>query len=170
MKFRSIAAAFALVLIGVIAWGWTAPGRSLEELRAAARSGDQRRLEEIVDFPLLRDNAKADVDAALRTALGGEGDNPYGILGGYGERLAGAIINRLLTAETLAAFASGQATPDPGNAAADDLPDHDVEWSGPGSYRLVFDNEDEEDILFLEFARQGMRWRLVRLGIPQSAL
>lgn len=170
MKFRSIVAAAALVLAGAIAWGWTAPGRSLEELRAAARSGDPERLDRIVDFPLLRENAKADVETAVREALGGDGDNPFGILGVYGERVAEAIIDRLLTAETLAAFASGHATPGRNSAAPDDLPDHDVEWMGLGSYRLVFDNEDEEEALYLEFARDGLRWRLVRLGIPRSAL
>ncbi len=168
MKFTSIVAA-AAVVAGAVTWGWTAPGRSLEDLREATRSGDPERLERIVDFPLLRENAKADVDAALRETLGGGGD-PFELLGGIGERITNAIIDRLLTAETLAAFASGQAAPDRSGASSYDLPDHDVEWTGLGSYRLVFDNEDEEEVLYLEFARQGLRWRLVKLGIPRSAL
>jgi hypothetical protein len=162
-----------LAVLAVVIWGYSAPERSLEGLRAAARSGDAAALEEVVDFPALRESVKSQVEAAFqRRAAEPDGEALASFAAILGERIMEPTIDRLLTPEVIAGLASGR-TQSGGTDVTDDegLPDHEVDWVGLGAFRLHFPDQTEGTSGFwLEFQRQGVAWRLVGAGLPADMI
>src|SRR5216110_3409768 len=53
------------LVAGLAAWVYLSPRLAAKHLRDAARTGDVEALNEVVDFPLVRENLKADLKASL---------------------------------------------------------------------------------------------------------
>jgi len=97
-----LAALFAAV------WVYYTPYLALNDLQKAARAGDTMALNELVDFPALRESVKQNVRSAVSHEVGRHA-GPLGQLGGL---LAGALatplVDNFVTPEGIAALTQGQ--------------------------------------------------------------
>jgi Protein of unknown function (DUF2939) len=57
--------ALGILIAGLAAWVYVSPRLAAKHLQDAARSGDVAALDELVDFPLVREQLKADLKAGL---------------------------------------------------------------------------------------------------------
>jgi len=161
-----------LVMAVAVIWGYTAPGRSLEQLRTAAESGDAAELTKIVDFPALRESVKTQVQAAFERRMQDPDGGPLATLAEtLGEQIMEPTIDRLLTPEVIASLAAGRPPASRGSTEPRDLPAHDVDWITPDTFRLRFPGDASEDEGFwLEFRRRGITWMLVGAGLPPGSI
>jgi hypothetical protein len=101
-----IAAAVLAVLIGV-AYG-ASPFYAARQLQVAARNGDSGRLEELVDFPAVREHLKTQVSSRMLQAARDDPklkDHPLATLGALlAPTLTDRIIDSVVTADGVAAI------------------------------------------------------------------
>jgi len=57
--------ALGILITGLAAWIYLSPRLAAKHLQDAARTGDVAALNELVDFPLVREQLKADLKAGL---------------------------------------------------------------------------------------------------------
>lgn len=101
----------AVLFAGV--WLYFTPYLALNRLQKAARDGDTRTMNELVDFPALRESVKQNV----RTAVEGRGHSPFGFLGGIlAGAVAGPLVDAFVTPQGIAALTEGRR---PGHHSAD---------------------------------------------------
>jgi len=84
-------AAGAIVLFG-IAWA-AAPVLAAQALIRAAKAGDERKIEQLVDFPSLRDSLKSELNAELMARMNRDPRMADSGLGGLGMMLAPMILS-----------------------------------------------------------------------------
>ncbi|HEX6748903.1 MAG TPA: DUF2939 domain-containing protein [Longimicrobium sp.] len=95
------------VLFGAL-WMYFTPYLAMSRLQKAAKEGDTETLNELVDFPALRESVKTNVRSAVEHSVGRRG-NPLGVLGGL---LAGAVasplVDAFVTPSGIAALTQGE--------------------------------------------------------------
>ena len=165
----------AIALLAVLGGGWyfASPLYAMSQLRDAARAGDAGALEQRVDFPALREDLKAE----LRAEIAGSGENPLGALGAsIGMAIVDPLIDGFVTPQMVArlvrdgkAQAPGAAPPPPASAADEPA---EAEWqvqrSGLSRFTARPVAANGEAGPELEFARDGLGWRLVGLNLPEN--
>ncbi|HEU0051961.1 MAG TPA: DUF2939 domain-containing protein, partial [Longimicrobium sp.] len=58
-----------LALCAAAGWSYLSPYRAMNDLREAAERGDRERMNELVDFPALRESVKLGVSTAVSQQL-----------------------------------------------------------------------------------------------------
>ncbi len=175
-----------LALIGALflaAYGGS-PYWAVQQLREAARTGDQEKLEAHVDFPAVRDSIKSQLNAAIaervRAEGGAENNNPFAVLGAI---LAPAIVdqavNAYVTPDAIAKMVKEGEAPAAGDAAPTEEESADKEPKTKVSYayasldrfKAKFTREDQPDEpLVITMERRGLfGWKLVRIDLPLEA-
>ena len=169
-----------VVALALIAWLFVSPYIALYQLRSAAQEGDVEQLSELVDFPSVRENLKADMKAHLIRELAKEDDNPFA---GLGLMLANSMVNAMVegfvSPSGIAALARGttpevtpgQSAPAPEPAAATG-PDENVQiergYEGLNKFVVSFrDTATGEGGPALILRRDGFSWKLTRVELPQ---
>jgi hypothetical protein len=149
------------------AWYYASPFYAMYALRDAAQSGDESALESSVDFPLLRENLKAE----LRERIAGENANDLGALGArIGAVIAGPVIDGLVTPEAIATIVrQGDVLPhdggDPGQAAP---ASGEAEWTVNHDGLSRFTAQPSTGGTALVFERRGLEWKLVGIDLQDS--
>jgi hypothetical protein len=96
----------AVLFAGI--WLYFTPYLALNRLQKAADRGDQQAMQELVDFPSLRESVKTGVRSSVENAVGRRA-GPVGMLGGL---LAGAVtsplVDAFVTPQGIAALTQGQ--------------------------------------------------------------
>ena len=183
MKRGPIIGLVAAVLALLVAWYAASPFLAMGALQKAARAHDRDRLEELVDFPSVRENLKADFTAGLMKKAENDAatrDNPFA---GLAAMLVPALVDRVVdaavTPEGIARMQEGKgvATPpgakpmgkasDPAKPAAkaDDKPRLSYHYSGLNRFRV--EQPTDAGPMTWVFARQGLfGWKLVRIELP----
>lgn len=161
----------ALSVVALGGWLFLQPYFVLGHIRQAAKRGDRDALAELIDFPALRENLKASLNAHAVKSMSEQGDNPFA---GLGLLLAGAFVDRVVdayvTPSGIAMLASGQ-RPDADDSAAG--PGHDRVVKVTQRYRSpsVFlatvpaDSSGETGITFV-LHRRGLAWVLTDIRLP----
>jgi hypothetical protein len=92
------AATAAVIAAALLAGGayLGSPFYTAWQLRAAARSGDRDRLEQLVDFPQVREHLKSQVENRLLEALRKDPKLNHGSLAAFGALLAPALTDRII--------------------------------------------------------------------------
>ncbi|MDR3506268.1 MAG: DUF2939 domain-containing protein [Caulobacteraceae bacterium] len=119
------AAVLALVMGAYLA----SPLVAVDALRAAAKSGDRDRLEQLTDFPAVRAHLKEDLSARLLVKLRSDPELAHSPLAGLGLILGPAIVDRAIdayvTPDAVAAMIRGGKAPQPGLGVRPERPDED---------------------------------------------
>ncbi len=143
-------------------------------LKGALQAGDRDRLEQLIDFPSVKDGLKQDLNAAMMEQLTNDPemkDNPFA---GLGMALAPMMVDRMVDAMVTPAGLAKATHTDKGDAA-----DRGVGKPGPkarfkyayvGLDRFKVSNSDTpEETAALVMERRGLfHWKLVRLQLPAS--
>ena len=166
-----------LVIIAIGAYWFTSPYFAVRNLKAAIVDADEQALDEMVDFPVLRENLKDQLKSATdRWAF--EQDIPEAVAG---MALTWPIVDRLIdvyvTPAGIVQFATTVDVPDDadlpfaalsGSIGARILEQEDfVIDRGLRSFSLLIQTKNEkDDEIEVVFEGNGLRWVLVNVILP----
>ncbi|MGA2549550.1 MAG: DUF2939 domain-containing protein [Burkholderiaceae bacterium] len=190
--------ALGLVFIFVLAAGWIgySPYYTIHQIQKAAREGDAVGLERYVDFPALRASFKDQVLAQLNTRWGNaQAGRLAGLEIALVARLAGKMVDLLVTPQAIAKLAQGQSAfssysgqgelnaTEAGLAAPIAVPQPGTSAAGTSSSRLAgrYLAYDRFEVQMREAAgnargprflliRSGIGWKLVSIELSQEDL
>ena len=91
-KSLIIGVAAGAVVLFAVAWA-AAPVLAAQALIRAAKAGDERKLEQLVDFPSLRESLKSELNAELMARMSRDPRVADSGLGGLGMMLAPMILS-----------------------------------------------------------------------------
>ena len=115
MKKSLIIAVGAVALFGA-AWA-AAPVFTAQALIRAAKAGDERKIEKLVDFPSLRESLKAELNAEIMARMNRDPRMAESGLGGLGMMLAPLIlsgaVDAVVTPQVVAQMVTTAEAPDP---------------------------------------------------------
>lgn len=169
------------VIGGVLfAGAWFAsPMLAVRGLIDAARTGDEARLERLVDFPAFRDSLKDELNARLRAEMQAELGGRDSALGGLGMMLAPALIggavDAVVTAPAIASMVRTAEAPDPLDRTRPSEPDGDdpdirqsYGYRGLNTFALTLTDPDHPEAeLDLLLERRGLfGWKLAGVDLP----
>jgi hypothetical protein len=173
-----VGVAVGAVALFALAWA-AAPVFTAQSLIRAARAGDEQKLEQLVDFPVLRESMKAELQAELVTRMQRDPRVAESGLGGLGILLAPMLVSGavdvLVTPQVVADMVRTAEAPDPTRPADPDPTDKsDAEdihqaWG----YRsldefavTLTDRDRPDDRLALILERRGLfQWKLAAIDI-----
>jgi len=173
-------AAAAVVGLGV-AWA-AAPVLAAQGLIRAARAGDSRKLEELVDFPALRQSLKEELNAELVARMRRDPEMADSALGGLGLMLAPMLlsgaVDTLVTPEMVADMVvtaeapdpTKPPTPEPGDARDGDDIHQSWGYRDLNHFAVTLTDRDRpEQQLALILERRGLfEWKLAGVDIESG--
>ena len=168
---KKTALALGILVAGLAAWFYFSPRLAAKHLRDAARAGDVEALSELVDFPLVREQLKADLKASLlestskrdsANALGGA------LAAGLGGLMVDGLVNQFISPSGIAALVRYGST-DSTRGRGDPQLVTKMRYRDASTFAVTVRNLERppSDTLTLVFRRSGMSWRLARLDIPK---
>jgi hypothetical protein len=177
---KFLAAVVALCAVAAIAFYIASPWLAFYQLQQAARAGDRDALEAAVDFPAVREDFKAQLNAAFLTNIESNGhlkDNPLAALGAL---IVPAVLDRLIdayvTPQGIATMVAEARTPKPGSPA----PVHHggghvtahSEYVSLDRFKTTMTSKDEpgRPLVFVMERRGLFGWKLVRIELPLDGL
>jgi hypothetical protein len=157
------------------------PYHTLHRIEDALESGDQATLEDLIDWPSLREGLKDDLNTLATRALAeqaGPGGDPQEALGmGIAAMFVPVLVQRTVDAYVTPAGIAALMRREP---SADETPRaedwhfevHRAYFTGPGSFRFEFSNPDDPrpEPAIGVLALDGLTWRLTRLILPLEDL
>lgn len=174
--------ALAAVVLFAAAWG-LAPVLAGQALIRAAKAGDARKLEQLVDFPALRASLKDELNKELIARMGRDPRVAASGLGGLGMMLAPMIlsgaIDTVVTPEVLAEMVTTAEAPDPTKRSpaepADARDDKDIHkawgYRDLNHFAVTLTDRDHPDQhLALILERRGLfAWKLAAVDLQSEA-
>jgi len=156
---------FGVLLIAAAAWIYLSPRLAAKRFRDAALAGDVTTLNDVIDFPSVREHLRADLTAKVagRVATADRND-PLGTA--LGTRAGGAMVNglveRFVSARGIASLARYGST--------DSTSTVDVIAMGyrdPSNFGVTVGKpQSSRNTVTFVFHRSGVSWRLAQLEIP----
>lgn len=180
---RKLLIGLAVAAVGVALAAWAAaPVFAGQALIRAAKAGDARKLEQLVDFPALRASLKEELNQELVRRIRRDPRVEESGLGGLGAMLAPMIlsgaVDTVVTPEMLAQMVTTAEAPDPTRTSpvepADKADDRDIHqaWGYRDLNRFAVtltdrDHPDQHLALILE--RRGLfAWKLAAVDLQNE--
>lgn len=169
-----------LVIIAIGAYWFASPIFAVRELKAAIVDADEQALGEMIDFPVLRENLKEQLESEMDSWVLEQGKPEYVA----GMALSWPIVDRLIdvyvTPAGFAQFATKVDVPDDadvpfaalsGSIGASILDQEDfVIDRGLRSFSLIIQTKNEKgDEIEVVFEGNGLRWVLVNVILPLNS-
>lgn len=155
------------------------PFIALHNLSAALQDHDVQRLEETVDFPVLRENIKSQLNASMGKELGHLKDNPFGLLAaGFAATMVDGLVDAFLTPSGLQKLMEGQRPEEQGAQAeggageegstdtAGFFDNATYRFDSPSRFSASVTGEDGKVTRFVLF-RKGLGWQLGNIVLPE---
>lgn len=173
-KWIWLAAAALLALGAYVAAG---PYLTIRAIQQAVQEDDPRALARQVDFPVLRDSLKLQLDDYLvRSAGAGAQGSAFGQLGlRIASGVAGGVVDTMVTPLGLAAMMEGRhvwrridvrAPPRAaGEPAPKPLQDAVHRYESPSRFTATVHDDAGRPVVFV-LTRDGLRWRLSDIRLP----
>ncbi len=182
-KSLIVGAAVGAAVVFVIAWA-AAPVLAAQALITAAKAGDERKIEQLVDFPALRESLKSELSAELTARMSRDPRLAESGLGGLGMMLAPMIlsgaVDAVVTPEVVARMVTTAEAPDPTRRpppepAGDEADGDDIHQAW--GYRslnefavTLTDRDQPDDRLALILERRGLfEWKLAAVDLQTGA-
>ena len=182
-KSLIIGVAAGAVVLFAVAWA-AAPVLAAQALIRAAKAGDERKLEQLVDFPSLRESLKSELNAELMARMSRDPRVADSGLGGLGMMLAPMIlsgaVDTLVTPEVVAEMVRTAEAPDPTRRpapepAGDEQDGDDIHQAW--GYRSIDEfavtltyRDQPDDRLALIMERRGLfTWKLAAVDLQTGA-
>lgn len=166
----------AIALV-VVAGGYSvaSPYLVMAEIRMAIQEGKPDVLRKYVDFPAVRENLKAEINAkTMGDAVRKKDKNPYGAFGAaLAAAIIGPIIDMYLTPEALIELGRGQNPGDRGKKnssvteVAADMSQYKGTYEAWDRFVLTVPSKDGKDSAGFVFTREHLTgWRITSLRMP----
>lgn len=179
MKKLVVGVVIAAVVVLAGAWA-LAPVFTAQSLVRAAKAGDEQRLEQLVDFPALRQSLKDELNAELLTRMRRDPRVAESGLGGLGMILAPMLlsgaVDAVVTPEVVAKMVTTAEAPDPTRrqpSEPNDATDHGDDIHQAWGYRdlnhfavTLTDRDHPDQRLALILERRGaFTWKLAAVDL-----
>ncbi|MBU1384097.1 MAG: DUF2939 domain-containing protein [Alphaproteobacteria bacterium] len=182
IKKLVVGLAAAAVAVFVLAWA-AAPVFAAQALIRAAKAGDAARIEQLVDFPALRQSLKDELTAELAAHMRRDPRLADSRLGGLGMILAPMLlsgaVDAAVTPEVVAQMVTTAEAPDPtvpdqpepGDAADKDDIHQSWGYRDLNAFAVTLTDRDQPDQrLALILERRGLfAWKLAAVDIQNDA-
>lgn len=173
----------ALALVVLLAFaGWFAAGPflAINGIREAIKTQDTAALSDHVDFPLLRQSLRAQVEDYLARRAGADlQDNPLGAIAlGLANSAAGGVVDAVATPAGIGAVLEGRGLlhrisgggirrddPYAHQAPPDPLEGAKYRFESLSRFTATVTNADGDPVVFVLY-RQGMSWKLGDIRLP----
>ena len=157
------------VVLAVLAWLFVAPALSAQELQRALRDNDTPAIQNVVNFPALRENLRGTLGASL-TGQGTKATLEPG--SAFGAALAGLmmgpVVDALVTPAGLSTLFKGGAGAFTGEAAQNIRVSSGLQ--ALNRYAITLTDLDKPDsVVTLVLMPNGLQWQLVAIGFPPGA-
>ncbi|MGY1424869.1 DUF2939 domain-containing protein [Lysobacter sp. A289] len=174
-KLLVLAGLLAIVLLGYVAAG---PYLAYSAIRDAVETKNMAKLDKHVDFPVLRENLKLQIDDYVVRRAGP--DLQSSLLGAVATRMAsgmaGVAVDTMVSPAGLAALLEGRSTwhrivGDTGDNAftpeppANPLREPSYRFQSPSRFTATVHSDGGEPIRFV-LTRDGLRWKLTDIRLP----
>ncbi|MBF0664141.1 MAG: DUF2939 domain-containing protein [Brevundimonas sp.] len=183
VKKNVVGVVVAAVVAFAVAWA-ASPVLAAQALIRAARAGDADRLEQLVDFPALRQSLKDELTTELAAHLRRNPDMADSRLGGLGMILAPMLlsgaVDATVTPEVVARMVTTAEAPDPTvrdqPEPGDDAGDDDIHqawgYRDLNAFAVTLTDRDHPDQrLALSLERRGLfAWKLAAVDIQNDAV
>lgn len=182
---KSLIVGVAAAAVGLFGIAWAAaPVLAAQALLRAAKAGDESRIEQMVDFPSLRESLKSELNAELMARMNRDPRMADSGLGGLGMMLAPMIlsgaVDTLVTPAVVARMVNTAEAPDPTRRpppepARDEADGDDIHQAW--GYRslnefavTLTDRDQPDDRLALILERRGLfDWKLAAVDLQTGA-
>ncbi|WP_162199481.1 DUF2939 domain-containing protein [Aurantiacibacter marinus] len=160
----------------VFGWYLGSPYLAMNDLRAAAESGDQAELENSIDFPQVRESLKSEFRASLAAKIvNSEEQDGLEALGSmFAMGMVDTMVDGLVTPEGMSALITrGRLNREEADGEqAEGFSDQDwsLEREGFSSFRATPSLKSGETPPTLIFERDGLSWRLTAIDMPADVL
>jgi len=170
--------ALLLLLALGVAFGIASPHLAMRRLGEALQSGDPVELERRVDFPVLRQNLKQQLNAAVLERAGGDVvENPIGaVVMGLATLFVDGMVEAFVTPSGLATLASGRLPAHPGEPPDADEPARRDPFANARTSRDALDRfsiwvpDDEGREIRFVLSLSGLSWRLSNVVLPAAGV
>lgn len=181
---KKLLTSLVLAVVVLVAAAWAAaPVFAGQALIRAAKAGDARKLETLVDFPALRASLKEELNQELMARMGRDPRVADSGLGGLGLLLAPMIlsgaVDTVVTPEVLAQMVTTAEAPDPTRSGPAEPADHadDKDIHQAWGYRdlnhfavTLTDRDQPNQHLALILERRGVfSWKLAAVDLQSEA-
>ena len=176
-KRSAFSSLLILAVLFAAVWMYFTPYLAMNRLQKAAKEGDTEALNELVDFPALRESVKTNVRSAVSHSVGRDRNNPFAVLGGI---LAGAmaspLVDAFVTPSGIAALTEGE-RPGSRHEAADSVARVRVKnvkvkrgYESMDLFVVHFvDRNDGREKMALLLHRDGLsHWKLTGIRLPAA--
>ena len=162
-------AIFAAAALAGLAWLFVAPILTAQELQRALRENDTAAIQNVVNFPALRENLRGTLGANL-TGQGSKATLEPG--SAFGAALAGLmmgpIVDALVTPAGLSALFQGGAGAFTGQAAQNIRVSSGLQALNRYAIQLT-DSDDPANVVTLVLMPNGLQWQLTAISFPSGA-
>jgi hypothetical protein len=157
----------AALILGLIGWFFIAPSLAANSLQAALRTSDVSTINNTVDFPLLRENLRGTIGAAL---------NPQNPVGNAGSMLSSALsgiflnplVDQLVTPSGLVTLFQGGMGNFTGQGTTNFRVSSGIQ--GFNKYAIVLtDLSNPQNTITLVMMPRGLQWKLVGINFAPTA-
>jgi hypothetical protein len=163
--------ALAILIAGLAAWVYLSPRLAAKHLQDAARTGDVAALDELVDFPLVREQLKADLKAGLlESSAKRDSANPFAtaLAAGLGGLMVDGLVNQFVSPSGIAALVRYGSVDSTRRQQEPQLVTR-MGYRDASTFAVTVRNAERppRDTVTLVFRRSWLSWRVVRLEIPR---
>lgn len=176
INVRWVAIAAAVIAVLFLATYVASPYMAAHALQTAAKKGDRDKLEQLVDFPAVRDSLKSQLMTALSASMKDDPemrDNPFAALGML---MVPAIVNNAIdlyvTPDGIAAMTQGRKPGEEGASEPVAAPAEGAKvktsmgYSDLDTFRARFSAEGQQPLTMVMRRRGLFEWRLKRIELP----
>lgn len=172
-KLHLIIVVFLIIGISYIA---ISPLLVVNQIKVGIEEKNSELLSKNIDFPILRENIKEQLNAAMMAKVTSEMENnPFGVLAaGLASKMADGIIDSFITPSGLSSLMQGKEpskspveTPSSSSLNNEEELFQDARYSydSINRFSVWVLNENDEEIGFI-LRRNGVEWKLVNIIIP----
>jgi hypothetical protein len=160
----------AFVLVASV-WLYWSPRAAARDIRNAAQAGDVEELQRLVDFPLVREQLKADLKTSLMQSADTSDSGAFGsvLATGLGGMMIDGVVNEAVSPSGIAALVrSGSLDTARAAPVTDSMTDVRMRYRDARTFVVTVRHRDRPlgDTVSFVLRRRGLAWRLVRVGIP----
>lgn len=162
-------AIFAAAALAGLAWLFVAPILTAQELQRALRENDTVAIQNIVNFPALRENLRGTLDANLAGQSNKATLEPGGIFGAaLAGLMMGPIVDALVTPAGLSALFKGGVGAFTGQAPGNIRVASGLQALNRYAITLT-DLDNPVSVVTLVLMPNGLQWQLTAIGFPPDA-
>lgn len=158
---------FVVVILVVVVAGWAyvSPRLAAKRFRDAALAGDVAALNDVIDFPAVREHLKADLTANVAGRVATvDRNNPLGTALGTqaGGVMVNGLVERLVSARGIASLARYGSSDSTSTVEVISMGYRD-----PSNFGVTVGKpQSSRNTVTFVFHRSGLSWRLAQLEIP----